>query len=494
MKEKKHSRQGIHFRYNIGVLMVILLVFLLTTLLQGYFTWKSINDELQNRKRMEANVENERVDVLQHNVEHAINSAMAGFEQSIEDPEAVTQLLIKLIKNNPEILGSAVAFKPDFLPEQNRLYAPYVYRDHGEIRSILLSYDYTIYDWYLNVVKKNEGGWCEPYADQDGTYAIMSTYSVPLRNKDNRIVAVLTADLPMSELSRVTNEIYHQTSMRSIVILAMQVFSILLIIFIAWRAVMGMRNLEQVRKEKERTTYELGTASRIQSAILPKTLLQHEHIGIHAMLEPAEEVSGDFYDYVLDGDQLSFCIGDVATRGLGAAMAMLVTRTAYRTSIRSQHSVAKVVAEMNSALVGINEQQMYATFFAAQLNLTTGVLHYCNAGHLAPVLLSANGQSTALPTVPNVPLGISEWEFEEQQLQLQSGDTLFLYTDGIVESMNQNKEAFGEKKLMLHLKNSAMSKDSSQAVVSRISTAIHHHLGAENRAVDDLTMLAVQFL
>jgi sigma-B regulation protein RsbU (phosphoserine phosphatase) len=325
----------------------------------------------------------------------------------------------------------------------------------------------------------------------DGTYALMTTYSVPLKDENNKVVAVLTSDLPMSMLSY-ENTIYTQVSKRSVAILLMQVFGILLILIIGWRAIVDMKKIQAVRREQEESEHDLKVASRIQAEIQPAELPVNDHLLLAACLDQAPEVSGDFYDYLLQGDRLYFCIGDVATRGLGAAMAMLVTRTVYRSAIKQQQLPSKVMELMNEALISINERQMYATLFVGELDLSSGIFNFCNAGHLAPYLIS-DGVSAPMELVPNVPLGISDWQFEEQHLLLKKGDTLFFYTDGVVELMNENKGTFGEKKLMLHMKNAAIQGDSPEALLKRIRTALRHHMGVDGVNADDLTMLSIRY-
>lgn len=490
MNIAKFSTQRVRLKYNLSILFTIITVFFITTLVQGYFTWNSINEEQKNRKRMERNVKNEKIDELKQNVERIVNNSASGFEQAIDNPEEVKQLLIAMMQKNPEVLGSAVAYVPGYLPNQSKLYAPYSYRQDGNIKFKILSYDYTNYDWYLNVADKQVSGWCNPYADQDGTFALMSTYSIPLHDSSNQVVAVLTADLPMSEISQVADTLYHKASMRSILILCLQIFGILLIIFITWRSVANMKKFEKLNEDKQRISNELNMASHIQADILPAKYPQHPRLAVHASLKPAPHVSGDFYDFTLIGQKFFFCIGDVAKEGMGAALAMTIARTVYRTHTDSEMTPANVMGKINQALCNINEQQMFATLFAGMIDLNTGLLTYCNAGHLPPYLLSG-GKSAPLPINPNVPLGLNDWTFEEQQLQLQPSDLLFLYTDGIIETMNQYKESFGEKKLSLHLKNACNDTDTPETLVKRISTALHHHMGVDGKPGDDLTMLAI---
>lgn len=481
----------LQMRYNIKILIAILSIFLTTTLIQAFFTWRSINNELQNRRRMEANVENDKIRALKQSVQTIVDNSVSVFEQNIDDKQKVQQLLLAMVRNNPDLLGAAVAYDPDHSPEPGGRYAPYAYRKDGKFQLLSLSYDYTTFEWFQSAFLKGKRDWCDPYADLDGTYLLMQTYSVPLKDKNKRTVAVLTGDLPMKMITYVSN-IYDEVSTRSIIILGMQVFGILLILIIGWRAIIDMRKIAAQQREQEKLTYDLKLASMIQQEIQPKLLPHHDHLLMAASLHPAAEVGGDFYDYVIQDDRLYFCLGDVATRGLGATMAMLVTRTVYRTAIRQQHLPSKVVELMNEALLSINERQMYATLFVGEIDLTSGIFNYCNAGHQTPYLFSG-GKLSTLEMSSNVPLGICEWQFEEQHTLLQKGDTLFFYTDGIIEAMNESEGVFGEKKLMLHLKNAAELGDHPDALIKRITTALRHHMGVEGVPNDDQAMLAISY-
>ena len=495
MKEQAsvNNQERLRKKFNITVMIAIFLVLLATTMLQGFFTWNSINDEIKNRKRLEANAKNEKVENLKEIVANAIDNSAAAFEQRIDNSQTVVQLLLNMMRQNPELLGSAVAFRPGYYPERGQLFSPYAYREGDDIRQKLIAYDYTQFDWYKNVMKTGKNGWCEPYVDQDGTYEMMQTYSVALRDSTGEIVAILTGDLPMSELKTSSNDVYHQASQRSVMILVMQVFGMLLIIIVAWRAVVSMRKANTVSDENESIEKEISIASRLQIDVLPKQYPQHGHLGISASLVQAKEVSGDFYDYFLNGNLLHFCIGDVATHGLGAALALIVARVTYRNCVYNHESPAQIMKKINKSLADIHEQQMFATMFIGTIDLGTGQFRYCNAGHLAPYVLK-DGEANLLNVSPNVPLGIEGWEYQEQEQTLQSGTTLFLYTDGIVEALNPMKESFGEKRFALHMKKASEEADTPEALVKRITTAVSRHLGTEAEYPnDDQSILVIRY-
>lgn len=492
MKSLKFSNLSAHMRYNMAALVAILSVFLVITLLQAYFTWRSINDERLNRERMEVNVNNERIDLLKEKTQDILMNSVAAFEQQLDSAEYVEPLLVAIMRQNDELLGVALAYKPNYLKKQKGLYAPYVFRKDGNIRKTLVSYDYTQHEWYSKAMKSGRAEWSEPYTS-NYVNTSMVTFSVPLKNKSGRQVAVLSGDLAMSDLAYVTDSLYHKSSLRSIVVLFMQMVGLLLIIVISWRAIVSMRRFKNVSNENKQIADELSIATNLQSQILPREYPVYKGLEIRASLVPGAQVSGDFYDFVLQDDKLLFCIGDVATHGIGACIALAVTRTACRSSMMArQEPLTNMMNYMNQTLVGINKNEMFATLFICQLDLLTGTLLYCNAGHPAPYMLTGK-TIVALDAKPNVPLGITEWDYEEQQVQLESGDTIFLYTEGITEALNGQNVPFGRKKLALHLKNASENADSPEALLKRIDTAMRYHLGTEGKAEDDLTMMAVRY-
>ena len=492
MKSLKFSNLSAHMRYNMAVLAGILSVFLVITLLQAYVTWRSINDERMNRERMEVNVNNERVDQLKESAKDVLMNSVAAFEQQLDSAEYVEQLLVTIMHQNTELLGMAIAYRPDYFEKHKGLYAPYVFKRDGNIRKTLVAYDYTQHECYAKPMKSGRAEWSEPYMSNYAN-ASMISLSVPLKNKAGHRVAVLAVDLAMADLAYVTDNPYHKNSMRSIMILIMQVVGLLMILLIVWGAIVSMRKFKVVSNENKQIVDELSIATTLQSQILPREYPLHEGLEIKASLVPGTQVSGDFYDFVLRGDKLLFCIGDVATHGIGACIALAVTRTACRSSMMArQEPLTNMMNYMNQTLVGINKNEMFATLFICELDLSTGTLLYCNAGHPAPYRLTGK-TIVPLDAKPNVPLGITEWDYEEQQVQLEPGDTLFLYTEGITEAVNGQNVPFSRKKLALHLRNASEGGDNPEALLKRIDTAIQHHLGTDGKAEDDLTMMAVSY-
>ena len=249
--------------------------------------------------------------------------------------------------------------------------------------------------------------------------------------------------------------------------------------------------LEKTTTTKASLERELKIAHDIQMAMLPKTLnynpsTVNSSIDLYAALTPARDVGGDLYDYFLRNDRLFFCIGDVIGKGVPAALMMAVVRAMFRSEARRTDSAAAIVDTMNRNLSEEYTAGYFVTMFAGVLDLTSGRLDYCNAGHEAPIIA---GHPLAVKL--NLPVGaLPDWNYEGQEVQLQSGDMLFLYTDGLSEAKNTADEQFGRKHVQQLA--STHTSDTAQQLVEMMETEVRQHVaGAEQ--IDDITMLAIRW-
>jgi len=251
-----------------------------------------------------------------------------------------------------------------------------------------------------------------------------------------------------------------------------------------------VRKLTTATAQKASIESELSIARDIQMSMLPpkKPSGGCEGMDIYGCLTPAKAVGGDLYEYHLQGNRLFFCIGDVSGKGVPAALIMSVTSTLFRTLSQSEDAPEKIVTAINASMEGRNESLMFVTLFAGVLDLSTGVLSYCNAGHNAPVLLGQ--EPRFLDVDPNVPVGaVDGWAFSGQQVTLDAGTTLLLYTDGLTEAENAQHELFGEDRLFEVLRS---SKDRApEALIAEITAAVHGFVGQAEQS-DDLTMLGLR--
>ena len=237
---------------------------------------------------------------------------------------------------------------------------------------------------------------------------------------------------------------------------------------------------------------ELDIARKIQMAMLPKTFPpfpERNDIDIYGQLKPAKAVGGDMFDFVLRDEQLFFCIGDVSGKGIPAALWMAMIIAVFRTQIANERQPGKIVSTLNTALTARNELMMFATFFIGVLDLKTGVLTYCNAGHEAPLLLGGD-KPRFLDIESNVPLGVmAEWEYKVQQKTLAPDTTLFLYTDGLTEAEDKEQAQFGRDNMVAML---STPSTSSETLISTMTNAVQDFVGDAEQS-DDLTLLAIRY-
>lgn len=246
--------------------------------------------------------------------------------------------------------------------------------------------------------------------------------------------------------------------------------------------------LEETTTAKERFESELRIARDIQMSMVPGVFPQHEGLDMYAEMAPAKEVGGDLYGYVMQGDNLYFCVGDVSGKGVPASLFMAQSARLFRTLATEGMMPADIAVRMNNELTEGNDKGMFVTMFIGLLHLDTGRLDYCNCGHNPPVL---DGQFLEME-YENQPLGL--WEddpFYGESIDDIRGKQLLIYTDGLNEAENQQKQLLGNKRL-LELMSDTASLDSHQVIDMLRSAVEEHRAGAEPN--DDLTLMCIRFL
>ena len=275
------------------------------------------------------------------------------------------------------------------------------------------------------------------------------------------------------------------------VFVGLLILSLAMIVFLMIRSTRNMKELGEITAVKERMENELKIAKGIQMSMIPKIYPAYPERGdidIYASIVPAKEVGGDLFDFFIMDEKLYFCIGDVSGKGVPASLVMAVTRSLFRTVAAHEKSPGRIVTAMNESMSDMNESTMFVTFFCGVLDMKTGHLRYCNAGHNAPVLL--NTEKAPLPVVSNVPLGIvAGTAFQEQETDLKYDDTLFLYTDGVTEAENAKHELFGEERMI----NALSELKGSKAHLEEMQKALDAFVGDTPQS-DDITMLFVHYL
>lgn len=247
--------------------------------------------------------------------------------------------------------------------------------------------------------------------------------------------------------------------------------------------------LEEATAHRERIESELRIARDIQMSMVPSMSPDREGLDLYASMTPAKEVGGDLYGYLLIGDNLYFCVGDVSGKGVPASLFMAQATRLFRTLASQGMKPAEIATRMNAALAVDNEQGMFVTMFLGLADLNTGVLEYCNAGHNPPVILP---QAEFLEMLPNAPIGLwPDLEYEGERLDNIKGHGIFIYTDGLNEAENPKQEQFGDDRLLDTLKNTKF-ENARQAVETLKADVEAFRDGAEPN--DDLTMLGLKIV
>jgi serine phosphatase RsbU (regulator of sigma subunit) len=224
-------------------------------------------------------------------------------------------------------------------------------------------------------------------------------------------------------------------------------------------------------------------------SMVPNLFPTRDGLDIYASMTPAKEVGGDMYGYLLQADLLYFCVGDVSGKGVPASLFMAQATRLFRTLATQQMMPAEIATRMNAALAENNEQGMFITMFIGMIDLSKKILYFANAGHNPPVIIDGD-QVHFMEIEPNAPIGLwNEIDYVGEVYQNVNGKTLFLYTDGLNEAENLNKEQLGEERMLQLLR--ACSKMTAKQTVEKLDNDVEKHRnGADPN--DDLTMLCLR--
>ena len=256
-----------------------------------------------------------------------------------------------------------------------------------------------------------------------------------------------------------------------------------------------VEELKNTTASKAAIENELKLAHDIQMSMLPKTFPpypERDDIDIYGMLTPAKDVGGDLFDFYIRDEKLFFCIGDVSGKGVPASLVMAMTRSLFRNISAHTAEPHRIAFTLNQALAEGNENSMFVTAFIGVLDLATGLLRYCNAGHNPPLLIGH--EVSLVPCQPNVPLGLmTDMEFEPQEIQFEHQMTIFLFTDGLNEAEDDMQVQFGDDRILHHLE-ASLDKGVIQPaeIVNQMAEAVHAFVDGAQQS-DDLTMLAIKY-
>ena len=243
--------------------------------------------------------------------------------------------------------------------------------------------------------------------------------------------------------------------------------------------------LEETTAAKERIESELRIARNIQQSIVPNVFPVYQGLDLYAYMMPAKEVGGDLYDYLLDDDHIYICLGDVSGKGVPASLFMAQAARMFRTLAKEHMMPAQIANRLNAELCEGNDNGMFVTMFLARIDLKTGRMDFCNAGHNPPLL----GQEF-LKMETNAPIGLwPEMQYVGETVENIKNKPLFVYSDGLNEAENLNQEQFGDDHLADILR--SMQSEKAQHVIEYLTREVERH---RNGAApnDDLTMMEVK--
>lgn len=287
----------------------------------------------------------------------------------------------------------------------------------------------------------------------------------------------------------------------NMLLLTLLAFGILL--YMIWRFARNEERLKEKTLEQSKMDSELRIAHAIQQTLLPA---KEEELGstinnvcVEGRLIPARAVGGDLYNEIIRDDKLFFCIGDVSGKGVPSAIIMAIMQSIFRTIASRENNPAHIMNQLNEMGCRNNKENFFVTLFVGVLDLPTGRLRFCNAGHEKPILITHDKASSEegatvcrmLDVKPNLPVSLFDgFQFEEEELFMQSGSTLFLYTDGLTEARNQRKEQFGKQRALQTL--AECHTTAPKTLVEHVIKQLDQYAeGAEQS--DDLTLLAISY-
>lgn len=249
--------------------------------------------------------------------------------------------------------------------------------------------------------------------------------------------------------------------------------------------------LRTTTASNERYESELNVANTIQMQMLSKDYPKFDGIDLYATLHPAKEVGGDLYDFFVKGRKLYFTVGDVSGKGVPAALYMAITRSAFRFIAVLEQSVDGIVHQINNAFSDGNDSGMFVTLFAGCIDIDTLQMEYCNAGHNPILIVSPDGSTRYLHAKPNLAAGLlRDFPYQGESMQLAKGTRLLIYTDGVSEAENNQKELYGEDRLERFAQGQSVDESSEQFVNGL--TASIREFTRDNPQNDDITVMSIR--
>ena len=260
------------------------------------------------------------------------------------------------------------------------------------------------------------------------------------------------------------------------------------------RIVENTENLKTLTSEKERIKTELNMATRIQNSMLPHIFPpfpEREEFDLYAAMRPAREVGGDFYDFfMIDEDHLAVVMADVSGKGVPGALFMMVSKVILKNNAMLGRPVGEILARTNDLICANNQMEMFVTVWMGILEISTGTIRAANAGHEYPAVMQDGCFRLCRDRHSFVVGGLAGVRYREYELQLEKGDKLFLYTDGVTEATDEKGELFGTERMLEAL--NAFAESSPREILTGVKDAVDAFVG-EAEQFDDMTMLCLTY-
>ena len=557
----------------------------LMSLIQFRYTHRLMETELDYHTESEMTLKSVRIKGMLLSNEKMVRNYQWPIQRQLQRPEAIDNILHRLVATNKDVMSCFVAFVPNYYPDRGRLFELCAIRRGDTVVTEQLAekgHDYTQREFYSLAVEKKLSSWTDPYLDTIASGEQVTTFAMPLQDSSGNIAAVFGIDLSsqgiidtlntkhnypstffllLTEDGRLIsqpdsshtqtrdvdevvkmindstyerepsssghskiitfqdkengkgyayyafmrgkphwqvvmvcydNEVFGKLNRMRRNMLLMILAGLSLLGFILYKVNEYVRRLHLSKLSRERADSELRIAQNIQAEMLPHQDISRPDVDVSGKQTTALEVGGDLYDYFIRDEKLFFCIGDVSGKGVPSSLVMAVVHSFFRSLSLHETNPARIMQIINETACEGNETNMFVTLFIGVLDLPTGRLRYCNAGHDAPLLI--NHGVRPLPVNPNLPVGLfDDVKYVQQNEQLQNGTTMFLYTDGLTEANNPSHKLFGLQRIIAGIQQCMETGQTSPTALmdALYQQAVQFADGAQQS--DDLTMLAIHY-
>ena len=532
-------------RYNIIGLFIATLLVLGIVSLNAYLNFSHMAEDTKRMAAADLDYANLRINNEMNHVEQIVNDVLPTVRMMVNAgaTDSILHISRNVLKEYEFVLACEMVFCPNDSNHKGRMVSVGMHRkgqvieEHNTANDTI---DYTQREWYIIPVNEHRQVWTDPYFAQTLNKTVC-TRAAPVTNNQGKVIGVFFVDVPLDwlqeglDVSKMYNgsrymllnivgrvvlssdsiqempdstqnliyrgkvgnrgsqlliavpikEIYSKIINMSLISGLLLLLTALLILYILHRAVNSAFKLQAATFHNEVMNKELSIANDIQMGMVRAKELNLPEVELYASMKPAKAVGGDLYDYdVIDG-RLFFCVGDVSGKGIPAALFMTTAVNLFRMAIKSQTDPTAIATQMNELLSQNNRRSMFVSMFIGVVDLKTGVLNFCNAGHNPPVV-----DGRFMEVKANIPLGlVGDMVFESETYSNIIGKPLFFYTDGLNEAKSIDNEQFGNERLLSELK--AKPFKSCSEMVEWMRSAVEKHTeGAEPS--DDMTMMCIE--